>query len=135
MRRAISLAIATVALTPGAALAQSTAQGGYSPTPIAVPEGGGGGPAVLGVTEDGDGGGPAVLGVTESGEGATSPTGGSGNPTSGTAGVTASAGPAAGLSGTSLPFTGLDVGIIAALAVGLVGLGFGLRRATRFNEA
>lgn len=31
----------------------------------------------------------------------------------------------------SLPFTGLDVGIVAALAVALAGLGFGLRRITR----
>lgn len=37
-------------------------------------------------------------------------------------------------SGT-LPFTGLDVGLMALLAVGLVGLGFGIRRATRSQDS
>lgn len=115
MRRAITIAIATLALTPGASLAETTAQGGYSQTPIAVPPGRDAGPTVLGATETND-------------AGATAPNAAGGLPIAGT-------GPTAEVSDGSLPFTGLDVGIVAALAAALLALGFGLRRASRFNEA
>jgi hypothetical protein len=35
-----------------------------------------------------------------------------------------------GQAGSSLPFTGLDLGLVVLIGAGLVGLGFGLRRAT-----
>jgi hypothetical protein len=114
MRRAITIAIATLALTPGASLAETTAQGGYSQTPIAVPPGGDSGPTVLGASET-------------NGAGTTAPSAES-LPVAGTT-------PTAEVSDGSLPFTGLDVGIVAALAAALLALGFGLRRASRFNEA
>ncbi|MDX6666547.1 MAG: hypothetical protein QOG68_2753 [Solirubrobacteraceae bacterium] len=38
------------------------------------------------------------------------------------------------VSGSSLPFTGLDLGVVALLAVGLLGLGVGLRRVTRTQD-
>jgi hypothetical protein len=37
--------------------------------------------------------------------------------------------------GSSLPFTGLDLGLMAAAAAGLFGLGYGLRRLARAPQA
>lgn len=115
MRRAISIfsSLTILAVTPSVATAATTAQGGYSSTPIAVPEGPSG-PTVAGAT------------VTRSGA-STSPS------ASGTL-PTAAATPAAEISEGALPFTGLDVGVIAALAITLMGLGLVLRRTTRTNE-
>jgi len=117
MRRAISFisTIAVLAVTPTVATATETAQGGYSSTPIAVPEG----PST---------GAPTVAGAT-----ATKPATAAA-PAAASA-PTAAASPTVEVSDDSLPFTGMDVGILAAIAVGLMGLGFVLRRTTRVNEA
>jgi len=37
--------------------------------------------------------------------------------------------------GSSLPFTGLDLALVVLIGVGLLGLGFGLRRASRSTPA
>jgi hypothetical protein len=67
------------------------------------------------------------------------PTNGTGDGT-GAGGVGAAQGTtpvAASTSGddSSLPFTGLDVGLMAVAAAGLMGLGFGLRRLARAPQA
>jgi hypothetical protein len=35
----------------------------------------------------------------------------------------------------SLPFTGFEIGLVALAGIGLVGLGFAMRRGTRRNDA
>jgi hypothetical protein len=72
----------------------------------------------------------------------TSPTGDAyggvlGNEVENTADTTADTPPAtvvhneAGSPGSSLPFTGFQVGLVALVGIGLVALGFGMRRGTR----
>jgi hypothetical protein len=39
------------------------------------------------------------------------------------------------VSGSTLPFTGLDLGVVALLAVGLLGLGVAMRKATRSQDS
>ena len=137
MNRIIA-AITTIALfaAPSAALAQGAATDAY----------GGKGGAVLGVTQvEGGAGNPnggAVLGVTDTEGGAETLNGTAGAtaPGSGTQGVTAGSGPAApvatptatgDVASGSLPFTGLDLALIAAGGLMLVGLGFAMRRVSR----
>jgi hypothetical protein len=93
-RRLISLALATLVLTPATSLAASATQAGY---------------------DDNDD--VAVQDTTDSGSSA---------PDSGT--PTATATPAA-TGSSSLPFTGLEAGLIAAAGLGLLGTGYALRRA------
>jgi hypothetical protein len=133
MNRIIA-AITTIALfaAPSAALAQGAATDAY----------GGKGGAVLGVTDVKSGagnpnGGGAVLGVTE----VETQSGSAAAPGAGTQGVTAGANPAGGSVATptatgdvasgSLPFTGLDLALIAAGGLMLVGMGFAMRRVSR----
>jgi predicted cobalt transporter CbtA len=52
--------------------------------------------------------------------------------------VESSASTTAAVSGAengSLPFTGFEAGIVALAGIGLVGLGFAMRRSTRRNDA
>lgn len=83
----------------------------------------------------GQGQGPAVLGVTESNDGGPTGTGTEG--ASGTAGVTGSSSAPTALAAPtatasvpsgSLPFTGLDLALIALGGIALLGVGFAMRR-------
>nr|MBA2347887.1 hypothetical protein [Solirubrobacterales bacterium] len=107
------------------------AKGGSAPSGTGAPAGGSPDAAgVAGVSESGEDGAPAagVAGVSESG--------GEGSPGRGFTRVAAdgqasdSASPTAQPIATSgrLPFTGLDVGLLAAGSMLLLALGFGLRR-------
>lgn len=92
---------------------------------------GGKGPAVVGVTE--------VLGETETQSGVAEPGSGAAGVTeqSGTAGVTSSGAPVATTSAPeavpsgSLPFTGLDLALIAAGGALLLGFGVAMRHLSR----
>lgn len=126
----ITFAMVTVALmgAPATTLAQDAAVDAY---------GGKGGNAVLGVTETGSGNGTTGQGQAGAGQGQA----GAGQGQSGTAGVNASAAPSATSSPAatatrsvpsgSLPFTGLDLALIAAGGLLLIGLGATMRRVTR----
>lgn len=112
-------AVASLAAAPTTAVAETPNQGGYSAIPIVVPPGSNQSPP----------GGIEVKGETVSSApgsvaGATSPGGG-------TAPAVASATPSAAAPGGSLPFTGLDLGVIVLLAAALLGLGLFLRRVSR----
>jgi hypothetical protein len=103
---ATSLAIFGLAATPS--LAADPAQDGYSTMPIeSVPP-----PTVKGASATRA---PASASLPASG--------------SSVAPIAATTAPTS--AGGSLPFTGLDVGIIAGAAVLLLGLGFALRRGVR----
>jgi hypothetical protein len=102
MRRTI-LSVASVlvlGITPSVALADSPSEGGYNSTPIVVPAS-----AVNGASAQNS---------TPAATPAATPT----------AAVTKTK----TVSSSSLPFTGLDVGLMALVAAGLLGLGFALRR-------
>lgn len=111
--------VASLAAAPTIAVAETPSQGGYSATPIIVPPGSNQSPPgaieVKGETVSSAPG--SVAGATSSG--------------GGTAPAVASASPSASAPGGSLPFTGLDLGMIVLLAAGLLGLGLFLRRASR----
>ena len=131
----VAMAVGSLTLAP-AALAQDDA---------VVDAYGGKGPAVVGVTE--------VLGATETGGGEA--VGGTVNgeaiagAPSGTAGVSGSAPASSGAPAApvatasapesvpsgSLPFTGLDLGLIAAGGLLLLGLGVGMRRLSSQSAA
>lgn len=128
MRRAIAIGLSvTFAVAAGPALAQTPSEGGYSSTPIVVPPG----------PTDTDTDAGEVAGATATVVGAS--TGGN----QGVAGTSAGAAglPAAAVTPTesvdsgSLPFTGLDLGLMVVLAAGLLGLGVALRRASAQPDA
>jgi hypothetical protein len=102
--RVIAVSLAVLGLSAAPALATDPAQDGYNAMPIAVPPSQSQSPQVEGAS------------VTNSPAAASAPVAATTRPTS---------------AGSSLPFTGLDVGIVAAVAVLLLGLGFALRRGTR----
>ncbi len=115
MRHAIIiLTAAAFVAAPTAAFADSPAEGGYNSTPIVVPPG------------------PKSAALVAGAQSQTAPS----SARNGTAPVAAAAPPAqvtasSPVSKGALPFTGLDVGVIGLVAVALLGLGFGLRRAVR----
>jgi hypothetical protein len=85
--------------------------------------GGGGGNGGNGGNGGGDGG-------NGGGDGGTGGAGGGGAPGGGpvSSGTASATGASGGFGGGSLPFTGLAVGTLALVAMGLLGAGFGLRR-------
>lgn len=72
-------------------------------------------------------GGPSVIDETSSG---TNPGDGNGNGNDNATGTSSGTDPSA-----SLPFTGLDLGLIGIAGASLLVLGVGMRRMTRANEA
>jgi hypothetical protein len=58
-----------------------------------------------------------------------------GNVSEKSAPVQNTAGESAKASSGTLPFTGLDLGLLGAAGVGLLGLGIGMRRLTRSSES
>lgn len=121
---AISCAVLGAAATPS--FAADPAQDGYNTMPIQSV------PPASGQGGEQEGQGVAGANSTDSGSGpAGAPAG------SGVAGASGSSAPVAtasapvSASGATLPFTGLDVGLIAGAALLLMGLGLALRRSTR----
>ncbi|MCW2968316.1 MAG: hypothetical protein JWM71_2088 [Solirubrobacteraceae bacterium] len=141
MRRAITSALLIASLAaPTAAFADSPSQGGYNSTSIVVPPGGScsdTGSSQGGMTQSGSTGNAGNCGSVE-GASATSPASAVKGASATSPAVAAAPAPvaqvtptrAASSGGGTLPFTGLDLGLVAALAVGLLGLGFALRRST-----
>jgi len=97
---------------PMPALAQDSVVGGYNETEIIDP------PPVSG-DPPGDPGDPSATGEAASDE---------------TTAVAATEG-SDGDDGGSLPFTGLDIGLLAVAGAGLLALGLGMRRLTRRPDA
>jgi hypothetical protein len=89
--------------------------------------GNGGGDGGTGGGNGGNGGGDGGNG---GGDGGTGGAGGGGAPGGGpvSSGTASATGASGGFGGGSLPFTGLAVGTLALVAMGLLGAGFGLRR-------
>ncbi|MEJ7817208.1 MAG: hypothetical protein WKF49_00890 [Thermoleophilaceae bacterium] len=86
--------------------------------------------------------GPSVLGQTEGGGGGNDDNGGNGgngsNPSNGegaTAGNDTRSADGSASSGDSLPFTGLDLGLVAAAGASLMLMGVGMRRLTRAPDS
>lgn len=100
---------------PMPALAQDSVVGGYNETEIIDP------PPVSGdpPADPGDPGDPSATGETASDE---------------TTAVAATEG-SDGDDGGSLPFTGLDIGLLAVAGAGLLALGLAMRRLTRRPDA
>ncbi len=110
----IALGSAVFALAvPASAIAQESVVGGYNESEVVDP----GDPSTTGDPAD-----PAASGQSESGSN------GSGGSYDGTSQSESG-------SGGSLPFTGLDVALLAVAGAGLVALGFGMRRLTRNPDA
>lgn len=109
----IAVTAVTIGSTGGLALAQSSTQQGYDET------------GVLGQVDNNNTGGPGVLGDKTV----------HATPTTAQPAAVATPTPAATTNGSSLPFTGMDVGIVLLLGLVLVGTGFVVRRAGRRSGA
>lgn len=146
MSRMLGLAVVLVLVVAAPASAQSPTTDGYGGAAGVLGEVASGNttPPTSGAPTDGAPGTDTVgaAGVTESGgdapaSGTAGVAAGGDAPASGTAGVTANGGSVSGdapfatkpiATAGSLPFTGLDIGFLAAGSILLVALGFGLRK-------
>jgi hypothetical protein len=108
---------------PAAALAQSPSQSGYGETPLVAPP-----RSAVAAVNGNDGSGRPVA----SGTGSPGASGASAAGAGAAAGPAAAADPSATLDAGSgnLPFTGMDLGVIALAAAALLAAGAGLRRVT-----
>jgi hypothetical protein len=104
----VGMTVAAMMAGPAAALAQDSSVDAYG----------------------GKGQGPAVLGVTENNPGTTGGDSGTAGVTGSSSAPTAVAAPTATASvpSGSLPFTGLDLALIALGGIALLGVGFAMRR-------